>query len=127
MDKRGTPEGINSFREFWPFYVGEHRRPATRAWHFLGTTLAMALLIACSALGWWWGLLAVPVCGYAFAWISHFWIERNRPATFRYPLWSFAADFRMWWLMATGRMSGEVRRVLHEEQELGPSRVGRPL
>jgi hypothetical protein len=116
MAESTSPAGIKSFQEFWPFYVGEHRRRSTRAWHFLGTTSALALLVTCITMRWWWGLLAAPVCGYAFAWISHFWIERNRPATFRYPLWSLAADFRMWWLIATGRMAGEVRRILQEEK-----------
>ena len=106
---------ITSFREFWPFYVGEHRRRSTRAWHFLGTTLALALLVGSVAAGWWWGLLAVPLCGYAFAWISHLVLERNRPATFRYPLWSLAADFKMWGLIVSGRMAGEVRRILGDE------------
>ena len=110
-----SSERIESFQEFWPFYVGEHRRRATRAWHFLGTTLALALLAASAAARWWWGLVAVPVCGYAFAWISHALIERNRPATFRYPLWSLAADFKMWWLIVSGRMAGEVKRVTGEE------------
>ncbi|HEV3340282.1 MAG TPA: DUF962 domain-containing protein [Pirellulales bacterium] len=116
MDESASPAGINSFHEFWPFYVGEHRRRATRAWHFVGTTLALALFVTCITLGWWWGLLAVPVCGYAFAWISHLCSERNRPATFRYPLWSLAADFKMWWLIASGRMAGEVRRILEEDR-----------
>lgn len=112
-----SPQRIESFREFWPFYVGEHRRRATRASHFLGTTLALALLAASVVARWWWGLLAVPLCGYAFAWISHILVERNRPATFRYPLWSLAADFKMWWLIASGRMAGEVKRVLKEIEQ----------
>jgi hypothetical protein len=111
-----SAEHIESFQEFWPFYVGEHRRRSTRAWHFLGTTLALTLLVVSLVARWWWGLLAVPLCGYAFAWISHFVIERNRPATFRYPLWSLAADFKMWWLIVSGRMAGEVRRVLQDDQ-----------
>ncbi|HWB10190.1 MAG TPA: DUF962 domain-containing protein [Pirellulales bacterium] len=118
MDERASPSGITSFQEFWPFYVGEHRHTSTRACHFLGTTLALGLLAASILLRWWWLLLAVPVCGYAFAWVSHFWIERNRPATFRHPLWSLAADFRMWWLIVTGRMAGEVRRILEEKAEM---------
>lgn len=108
---------IKSFREFWPYYVGEHRRRSTRAWHFVGTTLALLLLATAVAMRWWWALLAVPVCGYAFAWLSHLCLERNRPATFRYPLWSLAADFKMWALIASGRMSGEVRSVLGEDRD----------
>ncbi|HVA47985.1 MAG TPA: DUF962 domain-containing protein [Pirellulales bacterium] len=112
-------ERMKTFGEFWPFYVGEHRRRSTRAWHFLGTTLALLLLAASVAVRWWWGLLAVPVCGYAFAWFSHIFVEHNRPATFRYPLWSLAADFKMWGLIVRGRMAEEVRRVLGESD--GPA------
>lgn len=107
---------IESFAEFWPYYVREHRRPATRAWHFCGTTLALLLLVAAVASGWWWALIAVPVCGYAFAWISHWAIERNRPATFRYPLWSLAADFKLWGLTITGRMGTEAKRILGDAE-----------
>jgi hypothetical protein len=102
---------LQTFAEFWPYYVREHSRPATRAWHFCGTTLALVLLVAAVALQLWWWLAAVPVCGYALAWISHLAIERNRPATFTYPLWSLLADFKMWGLMATGRMRAEVERI----------------
>jgi hypothetical protein len=108
-------EPIESFRDFWSFYVGEHRCRSTRAWHFLGTTLALGLLVGSIAARWWWGLLAVPLCGYAFAWISHLFIEHNRPATFRYPLWSLAADFKMWGFIVSGRMAREVRRILGDD------------
>ena len=101
-----------TFEEFWQFYVREHRRPATRWLHFLGTTAALGLLAVCVVMGWWMLLLAVPVVGYAMAWTSHFLIERNKPATFRYPLRSFICDFKMWSLMISGRMDAEVNRVL---------------
>lgn len=103
---------LRSFAEFWPYYVREHSRPATRFWHISGTTLALALLVAAVALRSRWLLLAVPVCGYALAWISHMAIEHNRPATFTYPLWSLAADFKMWGLAVTGRLRGETERIL---------------
>jgi hypothetical protein len=102
---------FNSFAEFWPFYVEEHSRPATRWVHFLGSTLAIALAVVAIVWKLWWLLIAVPVVGYGFAWISHFGIEHNRPATFKYPLWSLAADWKMWWLMITGQMRREVARV----------------
>ena len=103
-------ERIASYAAFWPFYLGEHSRPATRGWHLLGTGLAIVLLVAGLVALDWRLLLAALVCGYAFAWISHALIERNRPATFRYPLWSFYSDLRMLGLWLSGRLAGEVDR-----------------
>jgi hypothetical protein len=105
---------FTSFAEFWPFYVQEHRRPATRLLHFLGSTLAIVLMLAAIALRQWWLLIGVPLVGYGFAWLSHFGIEHNRPATFEYPLWSLAADWKMWLLMLSGRMGREVARIERE-------------
>ena len=103
---------IQTFAEFWPFYLGEHRKPLTRAFHFVGTNAALALALA--AL---WKhdarlLLAALLVAYGLAWVSHFFIEKNRPATFRYPLWSFAADWKMWALIWTGRLGPELRRLV---------------
>ncbi len=103
---------FQSFAEFWPFYVREHSCATTRRLHFVGTTLAIVVLFAALTLGRWLWLVAVPVCGYALAWFSHFTIERNRPATFKYPLWRVRGDLKMWTLMATGRMADEVQRIL---------------
>lgn len=112
-----SSERFQSFAEFWPFYVREHRRPATRFWHFFGTTLALALLLAAAAMRHGRLLAAVPACGYACAWLSHLLIEKNRPATFTYPLWSLLADFKMWGLIATGRMGREAARILNEARD----------
>jgi hypothetical protein len=102
---------MKTFAEFWPFYVGEHRRPITRALHFAGSSLAL-VLVATGAFTGRWGLLPVAlVQGYAWAWIGHFGFEKNRPATFKYPLWSFVGDWKMWSLMLTGRMGAEVKRL----------------
>ncbi|MBV6496365.1 MAG: DUF962 domain-containing protein [Acidobacteria bacterium ACB1] len=102
---------ISTYAEFWDFYVGEHSKPATRWLHFVGTTLGVCLLAYFIATGRWYYFPLFFVVGYAFAWFAHFFIEKNRPATFKYPFWSFISDFKMIWLMLTGRMSAEVERV----------------
>ena len=103
---------MGTFAEFWPYYLREHSRPATRALHLVGTS-GTALLLVCSALLLRpWLILAGGACGYAFAWIGHFFVEHNKPATFRYPLWSFAADWKMWALALTGRLGPEIDRAL---------------
>ena len=97
-----------SFRDFWPHYLREHSRPATRRLHYAGTGLVVVIAAAIVATGDWRLLVALPVAGYGFAWFSHMVVERNRPATFTYPFWSLAADFRMGWLWATGRLDSEL-------------------
>ena len=101
-------ERYKSFAEFWPFYLREHSKPRTRAFHYAGTSLVVLLAIGAAVTGNWWLLVAMPLAGYAFAWASHAAIERNRPATFTYPLWSLRADFRMWRLWLTGRIGREL-------------------
>jgi hypothetical protein len=97
-----------SFADFWPFYLREHSQPGTRRLHYAGTSLVLLIAAAAAASGEWLLLLAVPVAGYGFAWASHALVERNRPATFSYPAWSLAADFRMFWLWLTGRLGREL-------------------
>ena len=100
----------SSYEEFWPFYLGEHAKPATRLIHFFGTGLALAGLIAALASQVWWLLIAVPVAGYAPAWYAHFFVEHNRPATFSHPVWSLISDFRMFFLWCGGRLQSELQR-----------------
>jgi hypothetical protein len=104
-------ERLTSFEEFWPFYVSQHSRSSTRALHFVGTTLVLGSLAAGALVEPWVALAAFPL-GYGPAWIGHFFFEKNRPATFTYPLWSLRGDFRMYVLMLTGRMAPELDRAL---------------
>ena len=95
----------SSFREFYPFYLSEHARCATRRLHFLGSALALLCIAALAFTGDPWWLLAGLVAGYGFAWLSHMTVEKNRPATFTYPVYSFMGDWVMFWQMLTGRIS----------------------
>lgn len=92
------------FSEFYPFYLSQHANRTCRRLHFVGTTLGiLAILHSFSTLNFWW-LLAGLVAGYLLAWIGHFFFEKNRPATFTYPLYSFLGDWVMWKDMLVGRI-----------------------
>ncbi|MDL5033487.1 DUF962 domain-containing protein [Pelomonas sp. APW6] len=95
---------IRSFAEFYPFYLGEHANRTCRRLHFLGSSLALLCLGALLVTGQWAWLVAGLLCGYGFAWIGHFVFEKNRPASFRRPLWSFMGDWRMYFEIWTGRL-----------------------
>jgi hypothetical protein len=105
---------IENYAEFWDFYVREHQQPLTRILHFIGTSLGILLLVWFVLRGTWFYFPLSFVTGYSFAWISHFFVEHNQPATFKYPLWSFVSDYKMMWLMLTGRMSAEIERTKKE-------------
>ncbi len=109
-------ERIRTFEEFWPYYVREHSRKSTRTIHFVGTTAVMALVAYAAVRRKAWPLLVAPFAGYGPAWFSHFFIEGNKPATFKYPLWSLKADFIMWSKIARGKMDEEVARVIRAEE-----------
>ncbi|WP_299620980.1 DUF962 domain-containing protein [Pelagibius sp.] len=105
-------ERSKTYTDFWPRYLAEHRSPTTRGLHFFGTCLGLVLLAGAVATGTWWLLVVALVCGYAFAWLAHAFVERNRPATFTHPLWSFVSDFRMLFVWLGGGMAGELERRL---------------
>ena len=93
-----------SFRDFYPYYLGEHADVRCRWLHFAGSwvvLLVIALTVVTGQLLW---LLLVPVAGYGFAWAGHFVFEKNRPATFRHPLYSLMGDWRMFWDILRGRV-----------------------
>ncbi len=92
-----------SWSEFWPFYLEEHNVRTNRWLHFAGTSIAFALLVTAVVLQFWWLLLGALFVGYLFAWVGHFVFQKNRPATFRYPIKSFASDWRLWALMMVGQ------------------------
>jgi hypothetical protein len=96
---------FSSFRESWPYYVAMHSRASTRWIHLTGTLVGAVVTGAGAATGRWYLLPALPVLGYGAAWPSHWRIERNTPATFGHPLWSFAADLKMIAKMLGGRDS----------------------
>jgi hypothetical protein len=115
-------KGIGTFSEFWPFYLGEHSLPATRTMHVVGSWIALGNLLAAAVMLRPWYLLGAVLSGYAFAWVSHLFVEKNRPATFTYPLWSVAADWKMWAFILTGRIDAELQK--HGVQ---PKKTGTPI
>jgi hypothetical protein len=121
LDPEVSPMPQPRFRtldEFWPYYVGEHRQPLTRTLHFIGNTnLLVWLLLAMMRRSFRMVMLGI-VTSYAFAWFGHFVIERNRPATFDYPILSALADMRMYAKMWRGEMDAEVEKYAPEERHI---------
>ena len=93
-----------AFNSFYPFYLSQHSDPTSRKLHYLGTSLVIGLLIMVLFQGQWLGLFLLPLVGYFFAWVGHFFFEKNTPATFTYPLYSLRADFLMLFEALTGKL-----------------------
>jgi hypothetical protein len=94
-----------SFAEFYPVYLSEHSNRVCRVLHYIGSTLALGCLLAMLLTGNLWWLAGALVTGYSFAWIGHFFYEKNRPMTFRHPIYSLLGDWVMYWQMLTGQAS----------------------
>lgn len=103
-EKTMSETRIQSFREFYPYYLSEHRNGACRVCHFVGSSLVLGLLGYVLLGGPWQLAMALPFAGYGPAWVGHFFFEKNRPATFTYPRWSFLADWVMMKDIVTGRL-----------------------
>ena len=95
---------FSSFTEFYLFYLGEHRNATCRALHFIGTSVALSLLILALVTSTLWLIAVAVVQGYAWAWVGHFGFEKNKPASFKQPLYSFMGDWVMWFQLLTGKI-----------------------
>ena len=95
---------FNSFAEFYPFYLNEHVNKTCRRLHFVGSTLVLSLLVSTVISQNWALLWLLPIIGYGFAWVGHFFFEHNKPATFKHPLYSFFGD----WVMAKDMLIGRI-------------------
>lgn len=108
---------INSFKEFYPFYLAEHSNTTCRVLHYIGSTLVLMLLVYGLVTAQYSLLWLLPVIGYGFAWVGHFFYEHNRPATFQYPLYSFASDWVMFAQALTGTLPKEHFRKAQTESD----------
>lgn len=106
-DRNSVPR---NFSDFWPNYVLAHKQPMTRWFHLAGSLVGWGLFVAAIIRREIWLVLAAVVVPYTLAWVAHFFVEHNRPASFGHPWWSWAADQKMVAMMLTGRMDEEVRR-----------------
>jgi hypothetical protein len=96
-------EKFTSIKEFYPYYLSEHQHPTSRVLHFVGTGLVFVILILCLYLQTYFWLLIIPIVGYGFAWVGHFFFEKNKPATFKYPLYSLGSDFLLFFDLLRGK------------------------
>lgn len=103
MDTEIPP--YKSFADFYPFYLSQHANRTCRSLHFIGSTLVLLCIAEMFITGSAWWLVGMPICGYGFAWIGHFMFEKNRPATFQYPLYSLMGDWVMYWQLWTGKIA----------------------
>ena len=106
-----TRQRFNSFEEFWPHYLAEHSKPETRALHAIGSTVSLACAVTLIVKRKWKLLPLALVPGYGAAWLSHFLLVKNKPATFDHPLWSLRGDYKMIGMMINDKLDAEVERA----------------
>lgn len=114
---------ITTFKEFWPFYLGEHSLPLCRTLHFIGTTLAALQIVYAVVSMTWQPLIGALISGYAWAWVAHFFVEKNRPATFTYPFFSLAADWKMWAFWLARKLDADLKRFNITPKVIAPLAV----
>lgn len=95
---------FNTFKDFYPYYLSEHQNLTSRRLHFIGTALVILILTHILLTGNWSRFWMIPLVGYGFAWAGHFFFEKNRPATFKHPIYSLMGDFKMFWDIITGKL-----------------------
>ena len=104
-------ERFQSFKEFYPFYLSEHQNKTSRTLHFIGTFIVLVLfgffIVAQKEARFW---ISLPLVGYGFAWIGHAFFEKNKPATFKYPLWSLRGDFTLFFDILLGKRGSDAAK-----------------
>lgn len=105
-----TVRNYKSLKEFYPFYLTEHSNSTSRKLHFIGTSLVFVILFWTVFSQIWWGFVLIPFVGYGFAWVGHFFFEKNKPATFQYPGYSLISDFILFFDILRGRQSFNPRK-----------------
>ncbi len=101
----------SSLKDFYSYYLKEHSNPTCRMFHYIGTTLILAIIVWMIADFAWWKLFCIPLVGYGFAWVGHFIFEKNKPATFKHPFYSLASDFIMYYHFLTGQIDEKLAKA----------------
>lgn len=104
-----TEQKFKTLKEFYPYYLTEHKNLTSRVLHFIGTGLVILSVFTGILFHEWRFILATPFLGYGFAWIGHFFFEKNKPSTFKYPMFSLASDFLLFWELLTGNQDFKVK------------------
>ena len=106
-----TEKKYKTFWDFYPYYLTEHQDPVCRELHFTGTMSLIIIFFSAISTQHWWMFALIPVVGYGFAWVGHFVFEKNKPATFQYPLYSLGSDFVMFWHILTDKIDAQLTRA----------------